>query len=508
MTFRCAWICDDAYITFRTVDNFHHGFGLRWNVAERVQAYTHPLWMLLLLAAQTVTRSPYISAMALSLALSWTAVGLLLTRLSSDRTKSAMAVVLLSISRAFVDYSSSGLENPLSHLILTLVLLRCFTARPGPRHLFQLALLVCFGMLTRLDHALLYAPPFLLWIYRSRSWRAAAACACAFLPLLLWEIFAIAYYGFPFPNTAYAKLGSGLPSSVLMRQGLQYFIWTLIYDPLTWAIIAGGLFSARFYPPDQRPTAAALGLGGLLYLVYVLRIGGDFMGGRFLTAPLLIAVCLLARNPALRPSMTAAVLGAGVITGFCSYQPTVLSGGATTGQTVEISGVVDERLFYYHGTGLLHYLEEGESAIRKFHFARAGLELRTSGRRVLTDKYAIPLGMLGYYAGPGIHIIDPIALSDPLLSRLPAMPGNWRIGHFPRALPEGYIETIESGSNQIRKPSLAEYHRRLSLITRGPIWSAARWREIWRFNTGQYCHLLMESSSRPSVTSPIFPCAK
>ena len=26
---RTAWICDDAYITFRTIDNFLHGFGLR-----------------------------------------------------------------------------------------------------------------------------------------------------------------------------------------------------------------------------------------------------------------------------------------------------------------------------------------------------------------------------------------------------------------------------------------------------------------------------------------------
>ena len=43
---RTAWICDDAYITFRTIDNFLHGFGLRWNVAERVQSFTHPLWLI------------------------------------------------------------------------------------------------------------------------------------------------------------------------------------------------------------------------------------------------------------------------------------------------------------------------------------------------------------------------------------------------------------------------------------------------------------------------------
>jgi hypothetical protein len=35
---RNAWLSDDAYITFRTVDNFIHGYGLTWNVAERVQS--------------------------------------------------------------------------------------------------------------------------------------------------------------------------------------------------------------------------------------------------------------------------------------------------------------------------------------------------------------------------------------------------------------------------------------------------------------------------------------
>ena len=45
---RSAWITEDAYITLRTVDNFINGYGLTWNIAERVQVYTHPLWMLAL----------------------------------------------------------------------------------------------------------------------------------------------------------------------------------------------------------------------------------------------------------------------------------------------------------------------------------------------------------------------------------------------------------------------------------------------------------------------------
>ena len=40
-----AWLSEDIYITLRVVDNFVNGYGLTWNVAERVQAYTHPLWL-------------------------------------------------------------------------------------------------------------------------------------------------------------------------------------------------------------------------------------------------------------------------------------------------------------------------------------------------------------------------------------------------------------------------------------------------------------------------------
>ena len=45
---RNAWVSDDAYITFRSIENVRAGYGLGYNVNVRVQAFTHPLWMLLL----------------------------------------------------------------------------------------------------------------------------------------------------------------------------------------------------------------------------------------------------------------------------------------------------------------------------------------------------------------------------------------------------------------------------------------------------------------------------
>src|SRR6185436_7945007 len=79
---RTAWVSDDAYMTFRTIDNLVGGFGLRWNVAERVQAYTHPLWLWLVAAFYWWTGEPYFTSIALSIALTLVAVWLLL-RMSS-----------------------------------------------------------------------------------------------------------------------------------------------------------------------------------------------------------------------------------------------------------------------------------------------------------------------------------------------------------------------------------------------------------------------------------------
>ncbi|MBN1250426.1 MAG: hypothetical protein JXC32_22370, partial [Anaerolineae bacterium] len=67
---RNAWLSDDAYITFRTVDNFVHGYGLTWNVAERVQVYTHPLWMFLLSGVYAITREITITSQVVSILVS------------------------------------------------------------------------------------------------------------------------------------------------------------------------------------------------------------------------------------------------------------------------------------------------------------------------------------------------------------------------------------------------------------------------------------------------------
>ena len=108
--FRSAWMADDAYITLRTVDNFVNGHGLTWNVAERVQAYTHPLWMFLLTAFYVFTREAYFTTLVLSLVVSGLAAFFFATRLSNSLAAYLFALTGLTASKAYVDYSTSGLE--------------------------------------------------------------------------------------------------------------------------------------------------------------------------------------------------------------------------------------------------------------------------------------------------------------------------------------------------------------------------------------------------------------
>ena len=54
-----AWVAEDAFITFRSVDNMLAGYGPVWNIGERVQVYTHPLWYILLVIGNFIAHSPY-----------------------------------------------------------------------------------------------------------------------------------------------------------------------------------------------------------------------------------------------------------------------------------------------------------------------------------------------------------------------------------------------------------------------------------------------------------------
>src|SRR5262245_47147888 len=79
-----SWVGDDAFITMRTADNFVHGYGLRWNVAERVQSYTNPLWLFLVAGVYFFSENSHLTLMFLSIFVSALAVFLLLLKIPQN----------------------------------------------------------------------------------------------------------------------------------------------------------------------------------------------------------------------------------------------------------------------------------------------------------------------------------------------------------------------------------------------------------------------------------------
>lgn len=492
--YRTAWVCDDAYITFRTVDNFTHGYGMRWNISERVQSFTHPLWYFLLSTFSLISGELYYTPLFLSIIL--TLVMLALFCLDNHRNipKAASLLAILFLSRAFIDYSTSGLENPLSHLVLLAFLILYFRKGEGYLRLFLVALTSALGVLTRPDLALLFFPCLLHAWYVYRNKKAVAAIISGFTPLLAWMAFSLLYYGFLFPNTAYAKLGTGIPAGELWIQGLRYLQNSFTRDPLTLTaiVLAGGLpFALR--QPQLLPAA----VGIILYLLYIVRIGGDFMSGRFLTPPLVFSIALLARMPfRVGPKLGAGLLLLTIVLGMATPRPTLLSGpqyGKDLSAALDPFLIADERAFYYRKTGLAAPGSSKPGSTRTAVGKRHG-EIETGHLKVVEYDTT---GMSGYNAGPAMHIIDLYALNDPLLARLPALYApKWRIGHFRRHVPEGYRDSLSTGQNIITDPGLAAYFDHLSLVVQGPLLSLERWKTIARFHLGSYDHLINKDACR------------
>ncbi|MBI5480377.1 MAG: hypothetical protein HY906_16055 [Deltaproteobacteria bacterium] len=487
-----AWQADDAFITFRTVRNAWRGHGLTWNPGERVQAFTHPAWMVLSLLCYGVARECYYSVLVVAIVLTLATAIILVRAARPSAVLGAAAVFVLGTAIATADYAVSGLENPLLFVLLGAFAVALARA-PDRRRMVRLALLSAGIGLTRIDALLLVGPAFLLVLVE--AWRGGdrplAPAALGLAPFVAWEAFALVYYGALVPNTALAKLNLDVPATVLLRRGLDYFVDSAVTDPICLATIVAA--SIVLVARGQRG-GRVLVLGVALYLLYLLRIGGDFMSGRFFGAPLVLLVAAALPVAAARTGPRAQVLVLVAVLAYGAAWPRSrlhvdpgYGEAAAPADAVRPSGIADERAYYYPRTGLLAVL-----AARRV-IARANLPLPPSQGAVLGRAFAISpwrvsvgkeIGLFGYFAEDKI-VIDSWALGDPFLARIPFRPTGWfRIGHCERPLPPGYLESRASGRNLLTDPALRARYDDVQLVATGPLFAGARWRAIWRLHLG------------------------
>lgn len=467
-----AWIGDDSVITARTVKNFLNGYGLRYNLEDRVQTYTNPLLMLTLSAVSFFTREFYYSLLFLNLTA--TAAALFLFYFKQPKTPqiAVFCSVFLILSAAFKDYASSGLENSFSYLLSAAFFLNFFAPK---RKVPLLTLLTGLILLNRMDTVLLVFPAWLYACAAAENKRQLPKIVPLCLsPFIAWEAFCLIYYGFLFPNTAYAKLNADIPLSEYLRHGIDYYKFTFKLDFATLAGIGAGLF-VLFKPPFDAKRSCA-GLGVVLYLLYILYIGGDFMSGRFFAVPLFVCVFVFPYCVAEMPWKNVCLFG--ILLFFATkllfdLQPVkskCFHPWTKDFDCVSLSNGIGQEKNAWAGFSKRWFTEKASD----FPHTPIDLFVRESD-----DTFVfLSAGIVALSKPPQIRAIDVFGLSDVLISRMPAVkPNGWRTGHIFRLFPKGYLE------NRIKNKQIADYSEKIKTVVSDDLFSVRRFKAVWDVNT-------------------------
>lgn len=509
LALRIAWMSDDALITLRTVLNITHEWGPGYNATERVMAFTHPLWFLLWVTLGTLTNQWVVGLLIVSVVLTAAAAALVVWRTDS-LTRLIVATGLLLFSNAFMDYATSGLENALVYLLVGVLIALTLRGRYTVVTAALVGLTASAIFLTRFDLALLVAPAGLLlaWRWRTAPRLLAAASLTALAPLVVWFTWAKLTYDAWLPNTFEAKRNVNIPATELVVQGIRYLWVTFEHDPVSFIGLVVGVLAAATL---GRVIHRAWAVGIVLYLGYVVWIGGDFMAGRFVAVPVYASVFLFAAVPWVPKSQSsnaapedasrtaaqfvtgavaiAALLGISTLAGSV---PVSLSAteqqrweidqnlnafvidarGASTSYGMNLRSYMNRLSLAYvnpdiaplgDSTGLSRELREVDKAARNWPTGDGNFTLPSE-----VGVFCGFLGNLGIATGPAVHLIDNCALTDRYLASKPYTPSEpfaWNPGHFHREIPEGYVDAVKS-DDPSRMADTAEQFRLRQLWSR------------------------------------------
>ncbi|MFT5585169.1 MAG: hypothetical protein ACI9VR_002757, partial [Cognaticolwellia sp.] len=285
---------DDAFISLRYASNFVRGNGLVWNLGERVEGYTNFLWTLLMALGLVISPVSPEHTLLLMCVFSYLASASLVYALGRSLAERSwvppVAAILYLLHGSAVEFATSGMETQFGVATVLLGLLCLVRAADGRKWLWSLggAVLIASTM-TRPDFGLFWAAGGLVSVVF--SWKTGRRGVDLLrLPLLYGATFGIYavymvwklwYYGAILPNTYWAKSGD----LTYYSQGVIY-LQTFVLGSSAWIVsIAAGVGvvrAARAGCSDRQTvfwifTAIAIPI----YAFYVVRVGGDFMYGRF-----------------------------------------------------------------------------------------------------------------------------------------------------------------------------------------------------------------------------------
>jgi hypothetical protein len=297
-------ISDDAMTSMQYAKNLAEGNGLVFNVGERVEGYTNFLWVLVMTPLYALCKAfdlafvPLVNHLNVAIAAAVTGLVYWLgSRLWGSRHLATwIAVFLLVVDNAFTTWAVLGLEVQILALWMLLALV-AFRSTLRYRAIWAgLALLAAH--LTRPDAALfcvcIIGNELLAAVFdwrrgdrrqAARGLREALTCAAVWvLPYAGYFAWHYAYYGWPFPNTYYLKLGGDIDG---WARGFDYTLDFL--KVRAWVPAAGVLAVLAIRDKTVRMLIGYLAL----HVLYVTYAGGDFMPGHRFYVPELPHFALL-----------------------------------------------------------------------------------------------------------------------------------------------------------------------------------------------------------------------
>lgn len=467
-----AWLFEDAFISFRVVHQALAGHGLRWNLDERVMVYSHPLWVLLQVALGMVGLAPVHAALVLTLAaaVAWMPLSALALGLRRSPWLLAGWGLVSFTSNSLREYTSSGLENPLTLCVAVLFVgIATATGQPADARLRRATLAASALALLRPESPALTLPVLIALVAGAwpvlRTGATVRACLTGAAPWIGWLLFATAYYGTPLPNSVVAKSGPALERAELASLGLAWLRASAQDDPVGACALAGACL-VGLWPGSLGGAGRAVAAGVILQCAALTAAGGDYVLGRLTMLPIAVAMALVARRVVSSPHATR---GAGGVIGVVAI--------AAMGAAEVPDGPLQESQFVRASAS-----DEWPGFVDAWNYQPPSdfNVAWPADERVVT--YGA-IGVIGYSSSPDRHFIDPYALGDAFLARLPPAMAPRTPGHTTHDVPDWYVDAVRLGSpRQIPDPALRAYAEHVWQLTRAPLWTWSRWRSVFRLN--------------------------
>jgi arabinofuranosyltransferase len=434
------WTDEDAFINFRIVSQIVSGHGPVFNAGERVEAFTSPLWLAILVVGRE-TLGLFMSLewvsvlLGLAAAIAAFAIGGRAARFAHEQGALVVPIGLVFAAAIPVmwDFATSGLEMGIVWLWLGSswwVLLRAARSDDVASTAWWAPVVIGLGPLVRPELGLMMICLLVGWLLVARPRRIGRDLSLALALPVAYEIFRMGYYASIVPSTALAKDSGGLYFS----QGWGYLndllstYWLWIPVALVVIVVVIGLRELR----DRRVAIATCSMlaAAAVSAGYMVVSGGDYMHGRLLL-PAVFALALPA-SVAVRPTTLAklGILAVGVVWSVVviaavRYPPPKPSLGVS--QIADWRLVLGKKMF--HKEEQAGFLITGTQAHQLYKDGKRGyLQVRDTEPRPGKDPHKLvvtfgAIGVPGYDAGRQVWVIDIGGLAEPLAARTSPIPG-------------------------------------------------------------------------------------